>query len=84
MGITLLRFPHEADITVSTAERLHSWSMASEAVSSPQQEGNKHISYSQRPRLPSDPHMCEIKAIMALHLTENAISLAKTFHLLKY
>lgn len=34
--------------------------------------------------LPLCPHMCEIKAIMTLHLTENAISLAKTFHLLKY
>lgn len=33
------------------------------------------------PRLPLCPHMCEIKAIMTLHLTENAISLAKTFHL---
>lgn len=87
MAITWLRFPHEADITFSTAEGRHGWSMASEAVSSAQQEGNRYISYSQNhpphpsPRLPLCPHMCEIKAIMTLHLTENAISLAKTFHL---
>lgn len=83
MRITLLRFPHEADVTVSTAERCHGWSMASEAVSSAQQGENKYILYSQPP-LPLCPHMCEIKAIMTLHLTENAISLAKMSHLLKY
>lgn len=36
------------------------------------------------PRLPLCPHMCEIKAIMTLHLTEDAISPAKRFHLVKY
>lgn len=49
MGITLHRFPHEADITISTAERRHGRSMACEPVSSAHQEGNKYISYSQPP-----------------------------------
>lgn len=49
---------------------------------------NKYISYSQKCKPPCSnplcPHMCEIKAITASHLTENAISLDKTFRLQKY
>lgn len=52
------------------------------------EERNKYIWHSQRctpPFLhPLCPHMCEIKAITALHLTENAIFLDKTFHLQQY
>lgn len=53
-----------------------------------QEERNKYIRYSQwctPPRShPLSPHMCEIKAITTLHLSENAISLDKTFLLQKY
>lgn len=64
IGITLLQFPHEADISVSTAARRHGWSMASEAASSAQQEGNKYISQSQQPPHPFTP----IPSIVPIHV----------------